>query len=524
MGQRVLSLFKCFTYLIFLLYLGVLENDAQEAKTRKINYKADLVEYDKEIGSGAMRLLDHVTFEHEGVLMDCDSAYLYTKTNTLEAFYNIHINQGDSLHLYGDYLEYDGNSKLAKVRSNVLLENSETRLITNALDYHMDLDFAYYGDKATILNGDNELNSEQGYYYAQSKSYLFQDSVVLINPDYIMYSDTLKFNTITNTAFFLSATNIISDSNTIYCERGWYNTETNISEFTKNSRLENNEQILSSDTLFFDRNKSYGIAKSRVSLFDKEQDIILKGNYALNDQVANHSLLTDSAVFIVIGEEDSLYLHADTLLSTLDTLNHQIIKAYYGARVFRNDLQAVCDSLVYSFSDSIISMFDDPVIWSSGNQLSADFIEMLTSENQIEQIIMNTNAFIISEEDTNCYNQIKGKDMLALLHQNELYRIDVNGNGQTVYYVRDESDLIGLNYAESSNLTIFVSEQQIDRINFQKQPDATMHPIGQLQEAVKVLDGFRWLNELRPVSKHDIFRENRAAKPLEILDQSPSPE
>jgi lipopolysaccharide export system protein LptA len=496
---------RTFPYIFLFLFLNVGFNTAQE--TRKIDYKANTVEYDKRIGKGAMRLLNEVTFEHEGVLMSCDSAYLYTKTNSLEAYYNVHINQGDTLHLYGDYLEYDGNIKLAKVRSNVLLQNVDTRLVTNSLDYNLDNDFAHYYENATIYSTDNELKSREGYYYAKEKAYLFQDSVVLENPEYTIYSDTLRYNTITNTAYFLSATNIISDSNTIYCERGWYNTETNISKFTQNNKLQNPEQILWSDTLYYDRNQGIGEANSNVTIYDVKQEVLLKGNYAFSNQTENTALVTDSAQFIVISETDSLYLHADTLRSLLDTNDYRTILAYYGVRIFKSDLQAICDSLSYSFADSIIRMFDYPAIWSGENQLTAENVEMLTRDGEVYRINMNLSAFIISEEDTAKYNQIKGKNMVAHLTNNQLHRIDVLGNGQTIYYVADEDDVIGMNTAESSDLIIYVVDKQIDKINFMNKPDAIMFPLSQTNSDISILDGFVWRQTERPINRNDIFRK-----------------
>ncbi|NBC83645.1 MAG: organic solvent tolerance protein OstA [Bacteroidetes bacterium] len=491
--------------IIFFVAANLQPIRAQQEST-KIKYKASVVEYDKKVGGGAMRLLNNVEFRHAGAIMYCDSAYLYNKENSFEAFYNVYINQGDTLHLYGDYLEYNGNTKLAKMRSNVRLKNKETELFTNALDYDMGSNIGFYRNNADIFSGDNELTSKKGYYYADTKHYLFQDSVVLINPDYIIYSDTLKYMNQTSIAEVFGPTTIVSDSNTIYCEHGWFNTIDNTSRLTKNNRLEDPERILWSDTLLYDRDRGIGEAFSFVTMFDKEENMLLKGHYAFSDQRNDKALLTDSALFIQISEEDSLYLHADTIQMYTDTVGYRVVRGYYKVKVYRSNMQAMCDSLVYNVSDSIIRLFHEPVLWSEQHQITGNYIEMLTDENSVNQMNINENAMIISQNDTARYNQIKGKNMVGYLRNSELYRINVMGNGQTVYYAQDNEEIIGVNKAVSSDLVIYLDAGEVNRINFKTKPDATLYPLGMAQSEELVLKGFQWLDNRRPKSKHDIFR------------------
>jgi lipopolysaccharide export system protein LptA len=490
---------------LVLFLLGACLTLSFSQQTRKINHDADNMEFDKNLADGAYRLLGNVVFRHEGAIMYCDSAYFYSTTNSLDAFNNVYINQGDSLHLYGDVLYYDGNTRKARIRKNVKLVSKETNLLTDALDFDLRSNVGYYTTGADIINGQNELTSWEGYYYSNSKMYFFKDTVIIKNPDYNIYSDTLKYNTISNIAYFLGPTEIISDSSYIYCEDGWYNTETNISLLKDNALLQNPGQTIKGDSLYYERESGYGEAYHHVELVDTEQKIILKGNFATYNQSTEDALITDRAELIQITDTDSIYMHADTLTSEVDTSGYKIVKGFYGVRMFKSNLQGKCDSMSYSFSDSIIRLYYEPVLWSDENQLTSEYIEIRTKNNKIDQLHLIKLAFIVSQEDTVKFNQIKGKDMVCYFKDNELYRVNVNGNGQTIYYPKDKNEVIGVNKAESSDLVIFLKGNEVQEIIFYTKPDATLYPLDKAPQNELRLKDFVWLEKYRPANKEDIF-------------------
>jgi len=478
---------------------------AQE--TKQVMQSADFMEYDQSIAGGAQRCIGNVKFTHEGADMYCDSAYFYGNTNSLDAFSRVHINQGDTVHLYGEFLHYDGNTRIAEVRRNVRLISRDTRLTTEELDFDLGSSVGYYTKYADIESGDNKLSSIEGYYYSRQQMYYFRDSVVLRNPDYTMYSDTLRYHTPTNIAYFFGPTEIVGDSSYIYCEDGWYNTETDISMLKVNALVRNNKQVIRGDSLYYERESGYGEGYSHIELYDEEQNIILRGNRAVINQEEDRAMLTDSAVFIYITQVDSVFVHADTLRAMPDSAGNRELKAYYNVRVFKPDLQGVCDSLFYSTSDSILRMFRDPVLGSEANQLTAEYIEIWTRNRQIHQLHMQRLAFIINREDSARFNQIKGKSMIGYFSNNELYKIVAKGNGQTVYYAKDADRLIGVNVAQSSDLTIWLKNKKPDKISFRVKPAGTLYPLDTAPQDELILKDFRWLDDERPVNRADIFRE-----------------
>lgn len=492
--------------LIFLGQVFRLTNSFCQTNEAEIDYQAQIIEVDKKIGNGALRLLNDVVFFHGGAEMYCDSAYLYTKSNTLDAYNDIFINQGDTVHLYGDFLHYDGSTKIATITGKVVkLINRETTLTTTKLDYDLGKSIGFYTNHANIVNKENTLESRIGHYYTKKKLFHFIDSVVIVNPDYTIYSDTLDYNTESGIAYFFGPTDIIGDSSHIYCEKGWYDTQKDLSELRQNAWAQNTKQTVKGDYIFYNKVTGDGIAKTNVEIIDNEKDIVLKGNNANYNELTEYAFITDNAQFIQISESDSLFLHADTLKTFPDTSGFKVLYAYYNVKFYRENVQGMCDSMVYTFSDSIARLYEEPVIWMDNYQVSAERIDMYTKNKQLEKTILYRSSFIISQEDTNSFNQIKGKDMHCYFINNDLYRIDVSGNGQTVYYAKDKSDIVGVNKIECSNMTLHFVDNDIKRIDFYVNPIGTLYPLEQAPENELKLKGFLWLDSERPKSKYEIF-------------------
>lgn len=494
-------------YLIvaFLQVILLFTLKAQQSKQIEV-LNANTIEYDKNSGIDARRLIGDVQFKHESTIMYCDSAYFYTDRNFVDAFGHIAIHQGDTLHLYGDLLKYDGQTRVAQMRKRVKLLDNETTLTTDYLDFKINEDVGFYSNGGKIINGDNKLSSNLGYYYAKEKLFFYRGNVVVENPKYTIKSDTLKYHTVKRVAYFFGPTNITSEQNHIYCENGWYNTKTNICQFNKNAYLKSQKQLLKGDSLYYERNTGYGKAFKHIYLIDSTQSIILTGNAAWYRERPQFAMITDSAVFMQYSNGDTMFMHADTLKSEMvDTvLQHRIIRAFRHVKIFKSDLQGKCDSLRYTSSDSMMRLFNAPVLWSGENQFSADYIELQMANQQLKEARMFANSFVISKEDSLKFNQIKGKKMIGYFKNNQLYRVNVSGNGQTVYYAKDKEQIVGVNKAVCSDLIILIENKKIKKISFVTKPDATLFPLDKAPTEEIKLKGFKWVTS-RPLKRDDIF-------------------
>jgi lipopolysaccharide export system protein LptA len=453
------------------------------------------------------KLIGDVVFRQDNVLLYCDSAFLYDARNSVDAYGHIHIQQGDSLDLYGDSLKYDGNTKLAELFDNIRLIDKTTTLYTQHLYYDVSTSIGSYTNYGKIVDRDNELTSKRGYYHSKEKEFFFRKEVVLKNPDYTMNCDTLKYNTVSKTAFFFGPTTIRSKENLIYCENGWYNTSTEISQFRKNNYIESKEHRLVGDSLHYDRKKGIGRAFGSVQLTDTVQKIIINGDYGITHRRNDLSIVTGKALLTKIFEKDSMFLHADTLKTSYDsTLKERQLSAYHRVKIFKPDLRASCDSMTYSSLDSLLRLHRNPIVWSDSNQLTADFITIQISNNRIDRMNLLANSFIISQEDSLRFNQVKGKNMTGYFRDDKLYRIDVTGNGQTIYYGRNsKKELVGVNRADCSNISIFLKDSKVDRITLLTKPDATFYPIDELSPRELLLKNFEWNIDKQPKKKEDIF-------------------
>ncbi|MCD8138035.1 MAG: hypothetical protein LUH01_19610, partial [Parabacteroides gordonii] len=341
-------------------------------KTKVFLEHANTLSFDKEVNADAQFLQGDVCFRHDSSYMYCDSAYFFETTNSLEAFSNVRMEQGDTLFVYGNYLFYDGNTQIAYLRENVRMENGQVTLFTDSLNYERIPDIGYYFDGGLIVDSLNQLSSFYGQYSPTTKLAIFNDSVRLENPNFTLYSDTLHYDTESKIATILGPSIIVSDSGTIHSSRGWYNTETNTSLLLDRSEVYSGNRVLIGDSISYNQDAGFGEAFGNMCLRDTAQKVILEGQYGFYNERTEYAFATDSARFMEYSQGDTLYLHADTLeMATLDSTAREI-KAFHGVRFYRIDMQGVCDSMQFNTRDSVLYMYDNPVLWNEQYQLYGD--------------------------------------------------------------------------------------------------------------------------------------------------------
>lgn len=493
--------------LILGLFLSVTALSAQSSGkgSKKIQIRnADKGFYQK--SEGRNRLLGNVIFEHEGALIYCDSAWLYSGENRIQAYHNVKINQGDSLFLWGDYLEYHGNTKLATVTGKeVKLHDKEMTLITTRLDFDRKKSVAYYQNGGRITSDDNILTSTKGYYNTHAKLFDFKDSVVLVNPRYRIEGDTLRYNSHSRVAYFEGPTNIISDSSFIYCENGRYNTAEDIAQFKENAFLYKENKFLTGDSLYYENQNEFGEAFENVMIHDTLEDYVITGGYGRFIGASDSTFVTINPIYSILSDGDTLHIHGDTITaySRTDSLgDFKQIKVFRGVKIYKSDLQGKCDSLSYSSRDSAFQMYYSPIIWSDSSQVTGDTIFLTMKNNRLDSLKIFFNGFIISENDLGLYNQIKGRNMFGKFQNNDLRQVYVSGNGQTIYFPKDDKDeYIGMNRALCSNILIKLKDNEVRSITFLNKPEAKLHPLNEAQGELAKLEGLSPRFDERPESK-----------------------
>ena len=472
----------------------------------------------------AQILIGNVAFRHDSVYMYCDSACFYEKTNSLEAFDNVKMVQGDTLFLYGDYLFYDGNTQIAQVRYNVRMENKNTTLLTDSLNYDRIYNLGYYFDGGTLMDEENVLTSEWGEYSPATKISVFNYDVKLVNPKFTLTSDTLRYSTATKIANILGPSDIVSDANHIYSELGFYNTQIGQAELLDRSVLTNEGKRLIGDSLFYDRVKGYGEAFDNVIMTDTVNKNMLTGDYCYYNELTKYAFATKKAVVVDYSQGDSLFMHADTLQMYTYYLNTDSMfretRAYHKVRMYRADVQGVCDSLVFSSKDSCLTMYYDPILWNNNQQLLGEKIMIYMNDSTIDWAHIQNQALSVEQLDSTSYNQVTGKEMKAWFQGGEMRKVDVIGSVRLVYYpMESDSTLIGMNVSETSLLNMFLENRKMKKMIMSPKSNGTLYPMLQRPPEKMKLDNFVWFDYIRPLDKEDIFewRGKKAGSTINIF-------
>jgi lipopolysaccharide export system protein LptA len=524
--NRLLCLFITSAFLL----LGTQSSLAQLKKKKLIKFSADNIEGDVRLGKDTKRLKGNVVFTQDDMIMYCDSAYLYPN-NSLDAYDHVHIKQGDSLNLFGDNLKYDGNKKIAHLEKNIHLTDNDMNLETEHMTYDVSKKTATYFGGGTITSKENVLTSETGYYFAGDRMLAFKRKVLLTNPQYTVNCDTLNYSTPTRVAYFFGPTWIHSKKNSIYCENGFYDTSHDLAQFNQHAYILTDKQSLKGDSVFYDRKAGFGKALGNVTITDTSQHLTITGDYSTHNEITNTSYVTGHALMQQILKADTLLMHADSLKATsipdsaalakykethktkkinpdpaLDSLPHiRTMYAYHHVKFMQPQVQGKCDSLVYTYNDSTMHLFLQPVLWSTTNQLTAERVELTSGNGQMKLLKLFSAAFIVSKEDSIRFNQVKGKNMTGYFDDNKLRKVFVEGNGQTIYYVKDKNKRTGVNKADCSDLLIFLKDNQIESITLIKKPDGTIYPPNELDPKELRLKDFKDHSRFRPTCKADLF-------------------
>jgi lipopolysaccharide export system protein LptA len=593
-------------------------------------------------------------FSQDNATLTCDSALFYIDRNSFDAFGNVHINQADSINIYSDLLNYDGNTKLAILKNNVRMIDKEAVLTTNDLDYNMASKVGRYYNGGKIVNGANTLTSTNGYYFSSNKDAYFRYNVKVKSPDVTIFSDTLKYNTQSKIAYFFGPTNIYGKDDTLYTENGQYNTINDQAAFGKKNLYTQGSKSLKGDSLFYDGLAGYGRAVKNILFKDTAQKIELRGNLGIYHK-KNESIEVTQNAYVVFETskdsvtKDSMYLTADTLKSRVlrkselytlkiksvetpiiittddlqknssldslqkkpfakpllekdslklnsvakisiikkpdettstknitkpkkiksstnkspirtqpipielitrapdlksvygkleripkkqlgiraipvkvkavkiiipivlppeasDTSKIRVLSAYRKVKIFKSDLQAVADSAFFSYGDSTLRIYQKPMIWAQGSQLSADTMYVQMKKNKLDNMDLIKNSIIVNtEKDSVSFNQVGGKKMKGYFVKDKLDRVFVNGNAESIYFPQDSAQKGSMLRTVASSMRVNFEKDSLKQILWIRKPEVKIYPKSKITEELRTLDNFSWKPKDRPISKEQII-------------------
>ena len=513
------------TLLIMLTQMLVAQQDdtVQRKKTKVHIENYDLMTYSKSRGD-MQRLIGNVKIRHDSAYFFCDSAYFYEKTNSFDAYQNVHIIVNDSVEIFSDLLNYDGNTRFAELFDNVQLRDDSTTLFTEYLTYDRNLHLAAYPDSATTVRGDKTLISCIGYYRDDLKEFSFFENVEVLSPKYQMYTDTLYYNTAIEKMWFEGPTTIINKENILEGTHGYYLVNEDFVFLDQRPFMHNETQRMRSDSIQYDRNIGLAKAFNQVDMIDTSYKVIMRGDYMEMWEHKNFSFATDSA-YAIYYDQDSLFIHGDTLFFHFNKDKEELEKliARRNVRFYKSDMQGKCDTMIYLMSDSTIRMRVAPILWTEDSQLSGTSIDIKTNGESIDWVLQKGNAFIISQDSIEGFNQIKGQDITSRFRDGNIHRVNVDGDvAETLYWIRDDDGgLIGIDVSKSATMVIEMNGNSISVIKGYKDISETMYPESELNENARKLQGFQWHDEARPKNRLDIFRRVEAVMPQAAPEVTP---
>ena len=452
-----------------------------------------------------------VSFMHQGGHLTCDSAYFYQGTNSVKAFGHVHYRQGDTLSLTCERAEYDGMMQMMHARRNVVLHHRRQTLKTDSLDFDRLYNMANFFDGGTLIDGKDRLLSDWGEYHTETREAKFVFNVKLRSGKDVVTTDTLYYDVPTSTAHMVGPSKIVSGSSVVHTADGYYDTKTDKAKLFGRSTLVDKDKSITGDSLYYVKNgESTGYGN--VVYVDKKNKNSLTCNYLRYNEKTGMGFATKRPVAIDYSQKDTLWMHSDTMRIYTFNINtdsvYRKVHAYPHVRAFRNDMQAICDSLVFNSKDSCMTMYKDPVIWNANRQMLGEEIRAYMADSTIRFAHVIGQALSIEQmPDSVHYNQITSSEMKSYFEKGEMKMTEAIGNVQTVYYMTNDKDssLVGLNYLETDTMRMYLgAARKLDKI-WTNKFTSTMYPITQVPPAKYKLPNFAWFEDLRPTDKNDIF-------------------
>ena len=479
-------------------------------------------------------LVGDVVFRKKGMWMYCDSAHFYPD-NSMKAFGNVRMEQGDTLFVYADSLWFNNSTDLTTLYAwpgkKVKLINRDVMLETDEFYYDMDIELGYYEVGGVLTDASNRLESLMGEYSPSTKDANFYTNVYLRSlrqADTLrIYTDTLNYNTDTHIALLTTLSRIINKDGTIYTTDGVYNTETDKGTlYSRSLVLLKRGNTLTGDTLFYDNKNGYGEAFGNMILTDSARQMTLMGNYGFYNELTDSVFVTGHALAMEHSRPDTLYLHGDTirgfkvylpeeqindtLFMAADSTHYMVINPR--VRFYRVDLQGICDSMTYIEMDSTLYMNIHPVVWSENRQIFGNEIQVLMNDSTVERITLPNNAFTAEIIEDGYFDQLSGREMVAYMDNGELRHLDVSGNVQAISFPQEEDSTYNkVVQLESSYLSADFLNQELERMKVWPETKSVVTPLYLAKTSILFIrPQFRWLEILRPVDAEDVFNVDQA--------------
>ncbi len=531
------------------VYFPPVAKDTTKKKRIEIVKSDSLMFETKELGK-YRKLIGHVILRHLDAFMYCDSAVIDIDANYMTALGNqVHIKKGDSVDVWGNFLEYFGDQKLGRLTGMCSMRDKTMILTAPELNYNTETDVGNFMSGGRVVNKNTTITSAIGYYYHKTSEAVFYGNVILRSPERTIYADSLKYNTDKEIAYFITKTTIVDkDSNIIVTNSGFYDTKNEKAYLGSNATIRKGDSYVKANSIDYNNQTKQAVATGNVVWQDSSERTTILSNYIYSNEDSSYVKAYQDPLMINVSEDqkDTMYLSADTLLSyksarsvwltntdstgKIDSLldktdSVRIVQAYYHMKMIQGEVCSVSDSMYYSEVDSIFKLYVAPLLWMDSTQISCDSIYLYTKNKEIYKVDIYGNAFVVHWQDPDVYNQVKGKFMQAFIEKKKITKIEVDGNAESIYFIKDKDAYTGANKSTSGFITVSFNDGEVNRIKLTGAPEAEFTPMKKINLASYKLDGFSWHWDKKPKTLYDVIRDQKQYEKF-ILEQpkKPAPE
>lgn len=480
----------------------------------------------------AQILRGKVHFTHAGSQLTCDSAYFYQESNSVEAFGHVHFRQGDTLSLTCNYADYNGADQMMHARHNVVLKHRTQTLYTDSLDYDRIYNLAYFFEGGKLVDGKDRLVSDWGAYSTATRQASFYYGVEMYSGKNHITTDTLHYDTRASVAHVVGPSTITSKGSIIHTSDAYLNSHTDQSQLFGRSTIVDKDKSITGDSLYHNSKTGLNEGFGNVVYIDKENKNELRAQHVFYNEQTGYGYATNRALMLDYSQKDTLWMHADSLKIYTHNIGtdsvYRKVHAFDHVRAYRQDLQAVCDSLVFNSQDSCMTMYRDPIAWNYNRQLLGEVMKIYMNDSTVRKAEIIGQALSVEKvDDKNHYNQVSSTRMDAYFNDGAMRRADAIGSVKTVFYNTDNKDsvLTELNYLETDTMRMYMSPtRQLEKIWASKSV-GTMYPITQIPPDKYRLPEFAWFDYVRPTDKDDVFnwRGKKAGSELKAVRRREAP-
>ena len=473
-----------------------------------------------------------VHFMHKGSSLWCDSAYFYQQSNSVKAFGHVRYVQGKDVSLKADRAAYDGVRQLLEARNNVVLTHGSKTLYTDSLDYDRFNDYAYFFEGGRLVDGKDRLVSDWGDYNLKTREATFWYNVKMRSGDRTVTTDELHYDTQKSLAHVIGPSKIIQNGSVINTSDGYFDSKSDRAEMYGRSTVVDKDKEITGDSLFY--NKHTGLARGlgNVVYVDKRNRNQLTGQRLIYNEKTGYGFATGHALVKDYSQNDTLYMHADSMKVYTFNINtdsvYRKVHCFDHVKVYRQDIQAICDSLVFNSQDSCMTMYRDPIAWNGTRQILGEVIKVYMNDSTVREAHVINQALSVERIPGEKYfNQLSSKKISSYFVEGKIRRVFASGNAKAIFYPIDDKDstLQGHIYIETDTIKMFISpERKLEKIWTPKNT-GVMLPMTQIPaEKLKLLE-FAWFEELRPTDPEDVFywRGKGAESALKVIKRHEAP-